>query len=286
MARCGPLCSHPNREMDTHEVRRKMEMKTVKIASCAAAIWLAASTFVFAADEAGDNPEVTVASDFFNKYVWRGQLLIDDWVAQPSVGVAYKGFTASIWSNYCLTNEIDARNEFTEFDYSLDYTAVIPGQDLLSFSVGTIYYRFPNQAFEPTLEVYGGISADLPLSPAVKVFYDAGNSIDQDEIEGNYIQFSIGHTFDKVLRWEEECTCDVCFGASVGYGTAGYNKGYFGVDDGAFNDLTLTAGLPVSLGKLTVKPQVGYSTMLDHKIRTAGQNSDNLFAGIGAAYTF
>jgi hypothetical protein len=257
-------------------------MRAVKIVSCAAVVWLVAVSFAWAQD----TPSITASSDFFNKYVWRGQLLVDDWVAQPSVSLGYKGFTASIWSNFCLTNEADARNEFTEFDYSLDYTAAIPGQDLLSFSVGTTYYRFPNQPFEPTLEVYGGLSADLPLSPAVKWFYDVGDSIDEDGIEGSYIQFSIGHTIEKITSWTEDCYCGLQLGASVGYGTSGYDKGYFEVDDAAFNDLTLSAALPIALGNWTIKPMAGYSTMLDSDIRAATDKSDNLFGGIGAAYEF
>jgi hypothetical protein len=257
-------------------------MRAMKILSCAAIVWLVGSTFA----SADDSPSVTLSSDFMSKYVWRGQLLVDDWVAQPAVSVGYKGFTASIWSNLCLTDEVDARDEFTEFDYSLDYTALIPGQELLSFSVGTIYYRFPNQVYDPTLEVYAGLSAALPLSPAVKVFYDVGDSIDADHIEGNYIQFSIGHTIEKIQKWTDDCFCNLCLGASVGYATAGYNKGYFGVDDGAFNDLTLSVALPITLGKLTIKPQAGYATMLDNDIRAATDKSESLFAGIGLAYGF
>jgi hypothetical protein len=268
-----------------------MEMSTGKIAACAAVVWLLAGTVVVAAEDTEEAPEVTLAGDVFTKYVWRGQLLVDDWVAQPSASIAYKGFTASIWSNFCPTDEIDAENEFTEFDYSLDYSAAIPGQDLFSFSVGTIYYRFPNQPFDPTVEVYGGLSADLPLSPAVKAFYDVGDRIDDDEIEGTYIQFSLGHSIEKIQKWTEDCYCDLELGVSVGYATAGYNRGYFSVndvpvDDAAFNDLTLSVGAPISLGNWTIKPQIGYATMLDSDIRAATEDSDNLFAGIGASFGF
>lgn len=257
-------------------------MRTAKIVSCAAVVWLVGSMLA----SAEDGPTVSVSSDFFSKYVWRGQLLVDDWVAQPAVGVAYKGFTASIWSNLCLTDEVDAEGEFTEFDYSLDYTTLIPGQDVLSFSVGTIYYRFPNQPFDPTLEVYAGLSAALPLSPAIKLFYDVGDSIDKDNIEGSYVQFSIGHTIEKVQKWSDDACCNLQLGASVGYATAGYNKGYFGVDDAALNDLTLSVALPICLGKLTVRPAVGYATMLDSDIRAATGTSDNFWAGVGLAYSF
>jgi hypothetical protein len=257
-------------------------MKAVKVVSCAVVVWLVASSFAWAQD----GPSVTASNDFLSKYVWRGQLLVDDWVTQPSVSVGYKGFTASVWGNLCLTDEVDAEGEFTEFDYSLDYTAPIPGQDVFSFSLGTIYYRFPNQVFDPTLEVYGGLSAAVPLSPTVKVFYDVSDRIDEDGIEGSYIQFSIGHTIEKITEWTKECYCGLQLGASVGYGTAGYDKGYFGVDDAALNDLTLSAGLPICLGNLTIKPMVGYSMMLDSDIRAATDKSDNLYGGVGLALRF
>jgi hypothetical protein len=259
-----------------------MKMKAVKIMSCAAVVWLAGSTFA----RAEDGPSVTVSSDFFSKYVWRGQLPVDDWVAQPAVSLAYKGFTGSIWGNLCLTDEIDAEGEFSEVDYALDYTAALPGQDLFSFSVGTIYYRFPNQVYDPTLEVYAGLSAAVPLSPAVKIFYDVADNIDKDNIEGSYVQFSIGHTIEKVQSWTEDAYCNLQLGASVGYGTSGYNDGYFGVDDAALNDLTLSVALPICLGQLTVKPMVGYATMLDSDIRVATTKSENLFGGVGLAYSF
>jgi hypothetical protein len=270
--------------MNNCKIRSEMEMRAVKIVPCATVVLLVTSIFAGAEEE--EKPSVTIASDFFSKYVWRGQLLVDDWVAQPSVSLGYKGFTASIWGNLCLTDEIDAEGEFTEFDYSLDYTAAVPGLDGLSFSLGTIYYRFPNQPFDPTLEVYGGLSADVPLSPAVKVFYDVGDNIDKDGIEGSYIQFSIGHAIEKIQSWTDECYCDLQLGASLGFGTAGYDNGFFGVDSAGLNDLTLSAALPITLGAWTVKPVLGFSTMLDSDIRAATDTSDNFYGGIGASYSF
>lgn len=257
-------------------------MARSKVLWCAGAVMWGMVTLASAEDKVN----VGVTTDVFSKYVWRGQNVVDDWVAQPGVSVGYKGFTGSVWGNLCLTDEVDAAGEFTEFDYALDYTAAVPGLDKLNFSVGTIYYRFPNQIYEPTLEVYGGLSLAVPLSPAVKVFYDVADNIDQDGIEGSYVQFSVGHTIEKLKSWTEECYCNLQMGASVGYGTDGYNKGYFGVDQGALNDLTLTVGLPICFGKLTIKPSIGYSMMIDDDIRAATGKSDNLWGGIGAAYNF
>jgi len=57
---------------------------------------------VFAEDEGEIGFELT--ADFFNKYVWRGQNLVDDWVFQPGVSATYGGLTASFWGNLDLTD--------------------------------------------------------------------------------------------------------------------------------------------------------------------------------------
>lgn len=72
----------------------------------------------------------------------------------------------------------------------------------------------------------------------------------------------------------------------MGLGTSEYNEGYFGVDETALNDLTLTAGLPLCFGKLTIRPMLGYSTMLNKDIRAATEKSDNFWGGVGLAYDF
>jgi hypothetical protein len=229
---------------------------------------------------AEDSVSVGVAADLFSKYIWRGQNLVDDWVLQPSASVGYQGFTGSVWGNMDLTGDAVGSGQFNEVDLSLDYSNTVPGLDKLGYSVGAIYYNFPNTGGPATAEVYGGLSLDVPLSPAVRWYYDF------DEIEGSYIQLSLGHTLEKIWGWRDDCYCDLQLGASLGYGTAGYNDGYFGVDDGAVNDLTLTAGLPICLGKLTIRPSVGYSIMIDDDIRAATGKSDNFWGGVGFAYNF
>lgn len=228
---------------------------------------------------AGDDLTVGVAADFFSQYVWRGQNVVDDGVIQPDVSVGYKGFTGSIWANADTTGDVVDDWEFNEIDYAVDYSNAVPGQEALEFSVGLIYYDFPNTAFDATSEFYAGLSADVPFSPAVRWYYDF------DEASGSYIQFSIGHTIEKIKEWREDCYCGVQAGASVGYGTAGYNEFYFGADDGALNDLTLSAGLPFCIGSLTILPSIAYSTMLDDDVR-GPDNSDNLWGGVGVSYSF
>lgn len=249
----------------------------LRVLLCAASVVL--GTVVSSSAEE-DAVSVSASADVFSKYVWRGQNVVDDWVLQPSVGIGYKGFTASVWGNMDLHGETVDDGELNEVDYAIDYSNTFPGQDILGYSVGVIYYDFPNTTVPGTAEIYGGLSTSLPLSPAVTWFYDF------DEADGSYVQFSVGHGVEKVARWTKDAYCDLEVGASLAYASAGYDDYYFGVNDSAFNDLTLSAGLPVCVGNWTIKPIIAYSMMIDNDIRKATGKSDNLWGGISIAVEF
>lgn len=243
-------------------------------------ICLCGSFFYGGISRADESVKWGVTADYFSKYIWRGQCINDESVLQPSAFMSLYGFTGSVWTNLDLTGENNSSGEFTEVDLTLDYTKALPCVEGINFSVGTIHYRFPNTPYEPTTELYGGLSAALPLSPTIKIYRDV------DEIEGFYIQFAAGHTIEKIAVWKEDCYCDVQLGASMGYGTSSYNDGYFGVESGEFNDLTISAGLPIWFGRLVIKPSVCYSTMLSDNIRDATDNSENLWGGVSTSIRF
>lgn len=228
----------------------------------------------------GEKVNLELTADFEGKYIWRGQNVNNESVFQPSVSLSKYGFTGSIWSNMDLTNKNDSSGEFTEYDFSLDYSSAMPGIDGLDFLVGAIHYRFPNTAFKPTTEVYGGLSFDLPLTPSIKLYRDV------DEIDGLYIQFGIGHIFEKVATFSQDCYCGLQIGASTGWGNSAYNKGYFGIDDSKFNDLTLTAGFPICIRLWTIRPSINYSAMLSDSVRSATVHSDNFWGGISISRSF
>ena len=144
-------------------------MARLKVLWCAVAMMLGTVTLASAEDKVA----VGVTADVFSKYIWRGQNIVDDWVLQPGASVGYKGLTGSVWSNVDLTGEVDgAKAVSPKPTYALDYTNTFPGLDKLGYSVGTIYYSFLNTHSHPTAEVYGGLSLDMTLSPAVRWFYD------------------------------------------------------------------------------------------------------------------
>jgi len=258
-------------------------MANWKVLVCVAAATLSTAALVSAEEEnstEAEGVEVGVTADVFSKYMWRGQNVVDNWVLQPGASVGYKGLTGSVWGNMDLTGEVVDSGQLTETDLQLDYTNKVPGLKCLDYAVGAIYYSFLNTHSHPTAEVYGGLTASLPLSPGVRWFYDF------DQIKGSYFQFSVGHTIEKLHQWRENCYCGLQVGASLGLGTSEYNDGYFGVDETALNDLTLTAGLPFCVGKLTIKPSIGYSMMIDKDIRTALEKPDNFWGGVGFSYDF
>jgi hypothetical protein len=225
------------------------------------------------------------AADYYSKYIWRGQNINDESVFQPAVSVSAYGFTGSVWGNMDLKNDSgiasDNAWEFSEFDWAANYTNEIPGFEKLNFSVGTIYYRFPNTAFHPTAEVYGGLSlTDGILSPSIKWYRDV------DEIDGSYVQFGMGHYFEKIYVVNEKCYCGLQLGTSVGWGSSSYNDGYFGINDSKFNDLTLSSGLCVQIDSWMVRPSINYSMMLSEDIRRATSKSDNIWWGVGLSRSF
>lgn len=217
----------------------------------------------FAGDAASEKQHVSVNVDLplLSAYVWRGQVLNDEAVFQPSITVAKDGFSLNVAENVNLTNiSTEHAPEATETDLTFSYSTRIHS---LAASIGWIEYLFSNQPVPGTREVF--VSAglpDLPGSPTIAAYHDF------KEINGTYFVLSTGYskTFD---------TDKVTIGlsGSVGYGSAAYNKGYFGIDSASFNDLTL--GLTASIkaaDNLTVTPIVQYVTLLDSDIRNAAKS--------------
>lgn len=86
---------------------------------------------------AQDNVEGTIAADFVNQYIWRGQELGDVSV-QPTLGVAYKGFSLTGWGSVGISDNDDTK----EFDFTAAYTTG-------GFHVGITDYWFntPNSKY-------------------------------------------------------------------------------------------------------------------------------------------
>lgn len=235
-----------------------------------------------------DKLNFEVTSDFFGKYVWRGQLLNDDVVYQPGFSIAKGPWTIGIWGNVDTTNYNDRRGNFSELDYYLDYSASFPGVDWLSYSVGVIYYSFPGSAADgsripDTTEVYWGLGIDCLFSPTVTVYHDV------DEAEGSYVNFGLSHSIEKIFEITPEIPVGLDMSAGFGWASASYNKYYWGIDNSKAQDFTFSVGLPMEIGGFGIRPSFNYVTLLSSDIRRTdvySTSSDYFFVGVSISKSF
>ena len=232
--------------------------------------------------KAEDDVSIGASADLFRKYVWRGQDLVDDWVLQPGASIGYKNLTASVWGNLDLTDENGYEGEFSEVDLALDYSGQVPGIYILGFSLGAINYDFPASGGDDTWEIYWGFGLDVMASPSVTVYHDV------DEVEGTYVSFGIGHSFENIVELWRETGLGLDLSASIGWGSNGYNKSYWTVDKSAMNDLVLSAAFPFEVAGFTVTPSVNYVTLMSDEIRSpnAYGSNDMWYAGVGFSKEF
>jgi hypothetical protein len=258
------------------EMLRKIGLRLVVLAS------MVVSCGVVVAEQA-DGIEFGISSDFYSKYIWRGQNLNDDYVFQPGITASYAGFTAGVWGNLDMTSYGDNSGEFTEVDYSIDYSGDVPGVKGVSYAVGLINYHFPSASGDTT-EVYWGLAFDLPLSPSVSVYHDI------DQIEGTYASFAIGHDFGTIAELAEGMPVGMDFSAALGLGDKDYNAGYWDAgEDAGLNDLMLSVSFPFEFAGFSVSPSLNYVTIVDGGIRSTDAydtSSDYFFTGISLSKSF
>jgi hypothetical protein len=112
---------------------------------------------------------------------------------------------------------------------------------------------------EPTREIFAGVTLeDLPVVPSASVYCDV------DSAEGLYAVLALDYSTSISSR------IDLEIGASIGFGSAAYNDFYFGVDDAALNDLSVSLAIPVALAEdTTLTPGIQYSLLPDGDIEAA-----------------
>ncbi|MBN1975685.1 MAG: hypothetical protein JW787_18775 [Sedimentisphaerales bacterium] len=232
---------------------------------------------------AQDKPEFSLTADYFGKYVWRGQNLNDDPVFQPGFSASYKGFTAGIWGNLETTDIHDSSGDFTEADYYIGYSGTMPGIEKLGYSLGAIYYDFPNTTVPSTTELYWGLSMDVFLSPSITFYHDI------DEADGLYVSAGIGYSVEDIFKLGLETPVSLELGASYGWANGSYNEYYWGIDDSKANDISLSAALPFEVGGWSIKPGIKYVVLASGDIKDTdfyGTDDDLFFVGIGFSKGF
>jgi hypothetical protein len=212
--------------------------------------------------------EVSASFDFCTDYVWRGLVINDDPVFQPSVTVTktagQTGLLAfNVWGNYDFTDVYGTKSKFSEIDLTASYSL---SSGSLRLETGIIHYTFPNTASRATTEMYINAGYGLkvfPLAFSLGIYYDF------DEIDGFYLSAKIASYIPLISRLSLEMAL------LGGYGDTRYNRGYFSVSNPSFIDILFTADLTYKMtGSVSLAARGQYMSLLDSTLKDAVLQSE------------
>ncbi|MBA4397305.1 MAG: hypothetical protein C0394_07980 [Syntrophus sp. (in: bacteria)] len=248
------------------------ETKTTADVKAAPAPPVAASAAVPVEDK--PTGDVTVAA--MSQYFWRGyELSRNSVVVQPSITVAYKGFSANLWGNldtkpyFQGTADPNYAGTWNETDFTLSYTRTM---GMLNVGGGYIYYGLgalnrdaPKRA--DAQEIFVTASLNKILSPTLTVYKEIGH------YQNWYFLFGVSHMFElnRIFSLKLEATASYLmsayadaakFNAGAGYG------GYPRFDGKAlatdekfsnFHDGKVTVSLPIKVTRhISLMPTISW----------------------------
>lgn len=201
-----------------------------------------------------------------SRYVWRGFDVTPNNAPglQPSLTwtVGESGFSINLWSNIPLR---DRSLYDDELDLTLSYSRAL--SEALSAEVGFIHYGWyfaEDFSFEDftSQEFYISLGlCQLPLTPAVTVYYDIANG------DGLYVSAQISHNLPVTTQKA------LALSAALGY-----NHGQWlpkGSDTG-FSDLHVSAAMPFTAGPMAVTASINYM----HPLLDVVNTDDEFWFGI------
>lgn len=248
--------------------------------------------------------EVGVDLDLFSSYVWRGLSLTNKPVAEPGVWVSFPAGNASItlggWANIDLGTYDDPADDISESGGSSGFNlSEFDPYAEVSFPVGKATltggvtgYLYPNDENAPndfalltsdanTVEIYGKVGLDTPLSPELSIYYDV------DKIKGAYIEGAVSHS----LPLSETTSLDLgaLAGFSAGQGVSDDPDESFNFADDGFTHLDLSAGIPFTAGAFSITPVVHFQISGDDGTKvTSPSNLDKdakLWGGVSLSWS-
>lgn len=196
---------------------------------------------------------------YTSEYMWRGLHASDD-SFQWDYYIACKGLTANVWYSMDMTDQNDNNGRIIETDYTLDYSSdfgfISSTLNELDFSVGYIYYAFPQGEDDNTQEIYIGLSYNTLLSPSLMAYFDI------EQQGGCYLELGLSHSFSL------PCHTSLDLSAALGYSIdeEGEDDGYY--DDNGFTHAQLTATFNYSpIPHITVSPFIGTQLCIDDNVK-------------------
>jgi len=276
-------------------MKMKSMVRTVLAMGVASAVSAGAAR---AADEAAEPVSASVSVPILSSYVWRGQVLNDKPVIQPSMSIGKYGFALSAWANYNLTDRVTGKSQqFSEVDLDANYTYNVGP---VALKGGIVEYLFPNQqmimpvnetlvvsTMPSSREVYGSVGMTdysvgckaFSISPLLGVNYDF------EQVHGVYGNAGLSAKHELC----DQMTAGA--NASLGMASSSYNDYYFGVDKARLNDGNLGISATYSPVKsLSLTPAIQYTRLLDGDIRESADmiywKQDRVVGSLTMGYQF
>jgi hypothetical protein len=212
--------------------------------------------------------------DFNSGYVWRGLLLDDGRVGQPSAWISAFGFTLTAWSNVAMTNT-SGRAGLRSGGLTLTYN-----HDWENLKVETALDAYMGQQ-SPEIEsrntMEGSLKLSYPVGP-LRIF--TTHAFDVLAYRGSYFG-------DARLEYVRRVTKNTELTVSVrsGWASAKFNDVYIGVDKSAFNFVGVEGSLTYYLGRrMYFRPHIEFSSITDRRLR--GQLTPANIFNFGLAFGF
>lgn len=248
--------------------------------------------------------EVGADLGLYSSYVWRGLSLTNKPVMQPAVYLSIPVSNASVtlggWSTFDLGAYDDLENDISESGGSSSFNlAEFDPYGEISFPVGKATltggitaYIYPNDENAPndfglltsdanTVEIYGKLGVDAPLSPELSVYYDV------DKIKGAYFEGGISYS----LAASEKVSVDLgaVAGLSAGQGISDDPDESSNFDDDGFTHLDLSAGVPFTAGAFSITPVIHLVVTGDTRTKISSPSDPNkdakLWGGVSLSWS-
>jgi hypothetical protein len=240
--------------------------------------------------------------DFNSGYIWRGILLDDRFVAQPSAWISAYGFTLTAWSSVALTStpggagpQMGGANPQMG-GQGLQMGGANPqmgGARLQTGGLALTYDRdWEKLSMEATLDAdlgqqSSGIDTRNTMESSLMLSYPVGpfriftsHAFDVLSYPGSYFG-------EAGLKYERQFKKSTEFSISTrsGWASARFNQVYIGVDKSAFNFLGVEGSLTYYLGsRLYFQPHIEFSSITNRALRE--QLSPANIVNFGIAFGF
>jgi hypothetical protein len=193
-------------------------------------------------------------------YIWRGMVLNDKPVFQPSLSLYEGPWSASVWSSINLTSDNGYKGETSEMDYWLAYTSA--GRDV-DWTFTYYAYTFPHTASFSTQEVWANATfKTLPFSPSLTAIRDV------KAIKGWYYLLTGSQSLGLLRTGASD---GLVLTLNVGHGTKEYTRGYFpDLELDSVTDYGARLDWPFKVGLGKLKFDVQYTNFTDSDVYTPG----------------